>query len=125
VTVGSQAPEQEIAARARARGERGPLLDYLDAVRALAEREYVEAARLLALVLESEPGFERAAVLRALALCLAGDSQGFRDQPRPLADAADAEFWAALEPACLGDPQAAPAPPAPARPGAPKTTAVP
>jgi hypothetical protein len=49
------------------------------------------------------------APLRALALRLAGDAQRFRDQARPVADAADAEFWAAKEPTCEGQAPDAPA----------------
>jgi hypothetical protein len=104
VILGSQAPEQRIAPRARARGERGAALDYLDGIRALAERDYVEAARRLEQVLDAEPNFGRAAALRALALCLAGDTRGFRDQVRPVADVTDAEFWAEVEPTCLKEP---------------------
>jgi hypothetical protein len=102
VVLGSQPAEQAIAARARAGGETGPLLDFLDATGALAARDYAGAARLLARVLEKEPGFARAAALRALALCLGGDADGFRAQPRPVSEAADLEFWLFMEPACQG-----------------------
>jgi hypothetical protein len=97
--VGSSPVEQRIAARARE--ETGSVLDYLRGVGALAGRDYAGAARLLARVLSAEPGFGRAAGLRALALCLDGDVAGFRSQPRPIVEAADGPFWAALEPACL------------------------
>jgi predicted membrane-bound spermidine synthase len=100
VVLGSQPAEQAIAARARARGESGPLPDFLDATGALAARDYAGAARLFARVLEREPGFARAAALRALALCLGGDADGFRAQPRPVSEPADLEFWASEEPAC-------------------------
>jgi predicted membrane-bound spermidine synthase len=100
VVLGSQPAEQAIAARARARGESGALLDFIDATGALAARDYAGAARLLARVLEREPEFARAAALRALALCLAGDAEGFRAQPRPVSEPADREFWASVEPRC-------------------------
>jgi len=101
VITGSQPVEQAIAARARRRGEEGSLLDYLDGAGALARRDYAEAERLMARVLQREPGFARAAAFRALALCLAGDTNAFRLQPRPRAEPGDAEFWASVEPDCL------------------------
>jgi spermidine synthase len=99
--LGSSPLEQRIAGRARARGEAGPVLDYTQAAGALASRDYGEAARLFARVLDVEPSFERAAGLRALALCLNGDVTGFRSLPRPLVDQADDAFWVALGPGCL------------------------
>jgi spermidine synthase len=99
--LGSSPLEQTIAARARARGEAGSALDFAQGAGALASRHYAEAARLFARALEAEPGFERAAGLRALALCLDGDVPGFQSQSRPLVEPADGAFWAALEPACL------------------------
>jgi spermidine synthase len=108
VIVGSQPSEARIAGRARGRGEQGPLLDYIDAVGRLSRRDFAGAGRLFGEVLKREPGFARAAALRALSLCLAADAQGFRAQPRPLTDARDAEFWASVEPFCSG--QAPPAP---------------
>ncbi len=77
----------------------------------MASRDYAGAARLFARVLEREPGFDRAAGLRALALCLDGDAEGYRSQRRPIVEPADAAFWAALEPACLGTVTGASAPP--------------
>ena len=100
VITGSQPVEQAIAARARNRGAEGAFLDYLDAAGALARRDYAEAARLLERVLKQEPGFGRAAAFRALALCLAGDTAGFRAQARPATEAGDAAFWASVEPLC-------------------------
>jgi hypothetical protein len=100
VVLGSQPAEQAIAARARAGGESGALLDFLEATGDLAARDYAGAARRLARVLEREPGFARAAALRALALCLGGDADGFRAQPHPASEPEDLEFWASVEPAC-------------------------
>jgi predicted membrane-bound spermidine synthase len=99
--LGSSPVEQQIAARARARGETGPLVDYVQGVGALASRDYAVAAGLLARVLEREAGFGRAAGLRALALCLDRDVEAFRSQPRPIVEDGDREFWASLEPTCL------------------------
>jgi hypothetical protein len=99
--LGSSPVEQRIVARARARGETGPRVDYVQGVGALASRDYAGAAALLARVLEREPGFGRGAGLRALALCLDGDAEAFRSQPRPIVEDGDREFWAGLEPTCL------------------------
>jgi spermidine synthase len=80
VVAGSEPREQDALDRALARGEGGPLSDYLLALRALARRDYTEADRRFVRLARAEPGFEEVTRFRALALCLAGRGE----EARPL-----------------------------------------
>jgi spermidine synthase len=75
VLLGSHPREQEIAARAAARGDSSSLVSYLQAVGALARRDYAAAGRALDQVIAQEPGFERAWDFRVLAACLGGGAE--------------------------------------------------
>jgi len=105
ILTGSHTREQALADRARARGETGNAVDYLLAVRMLAQRQYAEAAALLGKVHEREPGFGRALDFRILSLCLAGrvdEAQGLLRAPRydHHPEATERSFWSGLHGRC-------------------------
>jgi spermidine synthase len=70
----SQESEMRIAARADRPGAPSESVDYLRAVDAMARRDYAECARRLAAVRARIPGSPRIAVLRVMALHLAGSA---------------------------------------------------
>jgi spermidine synthase len=70
--LGSGVREQEIAARAKARGVDDPALDELLAVEALSNRDYLEAEARFRTAQARSSAPERLLQLRVLSLCLAG-----------------------------------------------------
>ena len=97
----SSSIDQGIADRAWGRGERAPELEYLFGARALAARDYAEAARRFDSQLRSWPHDGQAARLLALSQLLAGDRAAAQATSRALyareGTGGDPVFWPWIE----------------------------